>query len=85
MVRYITRWALSSGIRKVEGHYTDDGKYFSSRAGTMGGVFVSSKEAFVTLEAAQAAAKEMALRKVASLKRQIAALESPVWRAKVAS
>ena len=82
MVRYVTRWALSTGIRIVDGEYTEDGKYFHSRK-NYGGIFVAAREASETLELAQEEARRMAVKKVASLKKQIKQWEDPIWRADV--
>jgi hypothetical protein len=84
MIRYITRWALSSGIRVVDGNYTDDGKYFAANTGTFSAVFVSADEAFETIERAQAQARKMADHKINSLMKQVAVLRDPYWKAKIA-
>ncbi len=83
MIRYVTRWALSTGIRKVTGSYTKD-MYFTDGYFTDGrGIFVSAREAFETVELAQQEARRLADRRIASFKKQIAKLESPSWTAKV--
>ncbi len=76
-VRYVTRWALSTGIRKETGEYVD-GKYFKSRD-----VFVSAKEAHETLDDAIRCAKLMAEKKAKSLRKQADVLSDPNWEPNV--
>jgi hypothetical protein len=78
MIRYVTRWALSSGIRSVNGEYTEDGKYSHGKW-----VFVYAKEAFESLEKAVAEAKRMAKQRAANLRKNAEKLESPQWKPKV--
>jgi hypothetical protein len=80
MIRYVTRWALSSGIRAVEGEYTEDGKYFHGEE-----LFtcIYAKEAFESLEKAVAEAKRMAKQRAANLRKSAEKLESPQWKPKV--
>ncbi len=78
MIRYVTRWALSTGIKKVEGEYTDNGKYFHA-----GGVFVSASEAFDDLDKAKAEAKKRAQAKAKRLLAQSQALSDPRWQPKI--
>ncbi len=83
MIRYVTRWALSTGIIRVDGriHVGISGEYFSAD----GGIFVPTKEAFETEEEAVRHAHEMAAKKAASLEKQAAKLLDPAWRPKVVS
>ena len=78
MVRYVTRWALSTGIRQVDGKYTDDGKYFFA-----GAIFVTAAEAHESMAKAFAQARKMAAHKVESLRKQVAAFSDPKWSPKV--
>jgi hypothetical protein len=77
MIRYVTRWALTTGIRMVDGQYTADNKYFSKY-----GMFVTSGEAFETEEEAIEQAKKMAKHKVELLKKQIKVFENN-WQPKI--
>ncbi len=81
MKRYVTKWALSSGIVAVTGEYLDSGKYFSGDGPR--GVFVKAAEAHETLEQARACAKEMAKKKAKSLAKQVKALGASTWEPKV--
>ncbi len=81
MIRYVTRWALSTGIREVEGEYTEDGKYFTSSKGYP--IFVSSREAHISLAEAVFEAKRMAAKRAKNLRAQAEKLESPDWQPKV--
>jgi hypothetical protein len=82
MKRFITRWALSSGIRTVNGEYTEDGKYFTGGNG-YDRVFVSAKEAHEFLPDAVACARKMAAKKAASLCAMAAKLSAPSWQPKI--
>jgi len=79
MIRYVTRWALSTGIRKVAGKYDDRGEYFMGPDH----LFVKASEAFETVEEAQARAREMAKKKAVSLRKTLAKFEDPKWAADV--
>ncbi len=79
MKRYITRWALSKGIRYVEGRYVMPGDYFSAGPG----IFVRANEAFETLEEAKAKTREMAAKQVKSLLAKAKKLSDPNWEPKV--
>jgi hypothetical protein len=78
VIRYVTRWALSTGIRTVRGQYTDDGKYFICPS-----LFISAKEVFETLDAAKEDARRRAAKKGASLIAQGKKLSDPKWEPKV--
>ena len=80
MIRYVTRWALTSGIRKVDGEYTSGLRHFHD-AGM--GVFVNANETTETLRAAHAKAREMASREADRLEARMKSLRDPNWRAKV--
>lgn len=84
MIRYVTRWALSTGIRRIDGEYTDDGKYFTNKQGSAH-VFVSAREAHETIEAATACARMMASKKAKALRAQADKLSASTWTPKVVS
>jgi hypothetical protein len=79
MIRYVIRWALTTGIRKVDGSYTDSGKYFSDGRC----LFVSSSETYESLEEAEACAREMAKKRAKRLREQAKKFESADWKPKV--
>jgi hypothetical protein len=71
---YVTKYALTTGILKVQGEVVQ-GKYVSAKRRT-GSLFVLlGDHAFTTLEAAEAKAKEMAIAKKASIIKQLRKLE----------
>ena len=80
-IRYVTRWALSTGIRKVEGEYTEDGDYFTGGTG-FARVFVSKREAFETFTEALGVARTMAKKKAVSLRQSADAMADPNWEPK---
>jgi hypothetical protein len=84
MIRYVTRWALSTGIRRLDGviHRSNGREYFSALQHHPV-VFVRTSEAFETEAEAVRHAYAMAEKKVASLKKQAAKLRDPAWRPKV--
>lgn len=70
---WISRWALSGGISKKEcGKPTDDGYVMLSEAWAYLKLGCDAHESF---EEARAAAEKMRLKRIASLKKQIARLE----------
>lgn len=71
MKMWISAYALSSGIRNEEGHLNTDGDYFTSGLG----FYPVGKHAHETRDAALAAAEAARIKKIASLKKQIAKLE----------
>ena len=77
-IRYVTRWALSTGIRTIRGEYTEDGRYFTAR-----GIFVSAREAFESLVDAKEDARQKAVKKGARLIAQGKKLSDPRWEPKV--
>jgi hypothetical protein len=81
VTRYVTRWALTSGIVKVIGYYTEDALYFTNHGA--GNVFVKAYEAYESLAAAQACACAMATKRAARLRAQADKLADPAWEAKV--
>lgn len=78
---YLTRYALTEGIKVVEGEPSDlDADYIN-----IGGYFGSFKlggEIFETLPEAVAGAERKRVKKIASLKKQIAKLEKMTFEAK---
>ena len=74
---YITKYALSSGILKTEVEGPSESGYFHERKGLLGflGYSYTKKECHLLFEEAKARAEEMRLKKIASLKKQIAKLE----------
>jgi len=78
VTRYVTRWALTSGIREVSGEYTEDGRYFTAR-----GLFVTADEAFDELSKAKSLAKQMARKKAASLRKTAEKLADPAWEPRI--
>lgn len=78
VIRYVTRWALSTGIRTIRGEYTDDGRYFAAS-----GIFVAAKEAFANLDDAKNDARVRAARKGARLIAQGKKLSDPKWEPKL--
>ena len=79
MKRFVTRWALTSGVRVMEGTYTEDEKWFR---GVKYG-FLRSSEVFKTLPEAVAHARVMARKKAESLAAQSMKLSDPKWEPKV--
>lgn len=69
---FVTRWALSTGVREVAGKFTDCGKYFRSEGG---GLFVSRSETFETEEGCRVRVLSMISAKLQALSRQVAKLE----------
>ncbi len=80
MLRYVTRWALSTGIRQLDGEFTDNAKFFIAKSPV---IWLRTGETWVTLDDAQVEARRMADKRIATLKRAIAKLEDPNWKAKV--
>lgn len=81
MIMWTTHWALTSGIKEVEGHWTEDKKYFLSKS--FGHTCFSPKEVHLTLVEAQVVAKAMAKRRADKLRNQAAQLDSRLWEPKV--
>ena len=84
IVRYLTRWALTSGIRKVRGHYIpsrddSDPGYFCGLDGT----FVRSDQAFATLQEAEQAARIMVDLEIQRLRQQRLSLKEKILALKV--
>lgn len=75
VTRYVTRWALTAGIRKLEGEivHGDHGDYFSQPGAF--GVFVPVKEASQTEFTAQVVADQMLKKKIEHAKKALAGLE----------
>lgn len=74
---YITKWALSGGIIEYEQDEPDNGRLSYKRANwrfaaSIGG---EGKQWHRTLEEAKKASEQMRVKKIASLKNQIAKLE----------
>jgi hypothetical protein len=69
---YVTRWALSTGVRLVGGYYTDDGKYFKAS----GGLFVRRSEAFEFELDAKGAVIRLIRRKLVSIEKTKKKLEA---------
>ncbi|XXX79243.1 hypothetical protein WMF30_10755 [Sorangium sp. So ce134] len=73
---YVTRYALTDGIRRCEVRSEDPRWFYVAWPGAPSyGVMVYRIDAHETLEAAQARAKEMAQKKLKSLAKQAAKLE----------
>ncbi len=82
VIRFVTRWALTSGIRTVEGEYYDNKSYFSGKWKDYS-IFVSAKEAFETLAGAKEEARRMAKKRASRLMAQAKKLSDPKWEPKV--
>lgn len=81
MKHYVTRWALSTGIRVIDnGRYTDDGKYFIAPSD---GIFVAAREAHETLEQALVCARVMATKKAKQMRANADKFSDPTWQPKV--
>jgi hypothetical protein len=72
--RFVTRWALTEGIIEIEGHM-DGGYFYFRKPGSPIGTSVPFVEASISLDMAKLVAKDMAKRKVTSLKKQVAKYE----------
>jgi hypothetical protein len=75
MKAYITKYALTNGIFKTDGEINENYPSMFSLPGTHHSFFNEGKEWHRTLEGAVARAEEMRVKKIASLKKQIAKLE----------
>ena len=76
VTRYVTKYALSDGIKKLEGVlFTPSGSdtYFTSEKSNE--FFVAPTDYFETFEEAVIRANALRAKKIASLKKQIAKLE----------
>jgi hypothetical protein len=73
--RWVTKYALTQGIFLVAGEGYEDGGFFYKPTGpSQWSVYVGRNSNFATREEAVDAAKVMALKKIQSLEKQIAAL-----------
>lgn len=84
MIRYVTRWALTSGIRRVDGEWRENGRYFTGRDGDGCRVFVSRPEAHETLEQAIICARAMAKNEGAKLEAKARKFLATTWEPKFA-
>lgn len=76
MVMWLTKYALSEGIFKIEGIYTSDGVHFSGkRVCGIGTFFVNKKEVFASKDDAERDFYARRAKKIASLEKQITKLE----------
>jgi hypothetical protein len=71
---YVTKWALTRGILKIEGELVQGGKYFSSRQAKYH-IFVGPRDFHLDVASAHARVMEMVKAKKASLKKQLSKLE----------
>ena len=71
-VRYVTRYALTTGIVKAEGHHFTTGSFVWGRPSTG----VGKSEHFATLEEAEAHALVMRDKKIKALQKQIEKLKA---------
>ena len=80
---YVTKYALTSGIREVEADEPSDGSAYISVKEWHFACFALGRDAFRTREEAEARAVVMAKKKLANLRKQIAKVEhlvvEPKW------
>lgn len=72
---YLTKYALTDGVKEIEATESSIPGYVRIVDDRWSSIFKVGSEVFATLELAHADAEKRRLRKVASLKKQIAKLE----------
>lgn len=76
---WVTRWALTKGIKKVEARVDDDESYASYKDSDQYGswsVYLGSKDFHMTEKAAKERAQEMAAKKIVSVEKQLVRLKN---------
>lgn len=76
MVVWLNKYALTTGIFKIEGEYSDDGKYFRGKPASGGyRYFVTAKDVFEKKEDALLNVEIRRVGKITSLNKQIKKFE----------
>lgn len=73
MEMWISKYALTDGVKRMAGNAGSSGVYFYPTGLAWG--YKVGKDAHTTEEAAKAAAESMRVKKIASLRKQMAKLE----------